>query len=193
MAKHTLTLSRWHKVVERVNSAVKEKTTNITTTLGNTRVQGFSGQVQIEELDVKAQKARDQIAEVILLVEDLVVVREALASANVANKVNGLVSLQDALAKQVSLIRGVLSQQTPEMVAYKSLSEYKSFEVTRGYREESGIKLSLLSQPEVESLEQQLAAIQARLNSLADELADINAAKLEITVSDRISAIAGLS
>ncbi|MBI4196126.1 MAG: hypothetical protein HY526_13730 [Betaproteobacteria bacterium] len=60
--KHTLTLSRWHKVAERINTALKEREARVKTAFTATEISPWNKQGVDEKAAAIARRAADDLA-----------------------------------------------------------------------------------------------------------------------------------
>jgi len=79
---YKFSLSRWHKVAERLAKSYTELTTSARNTLGNTVVGGYLGEAQVKRLKDECAQARHNLHEAFAIQDALVKLRKALGEAN---------------------------------------------------------------------------------------------------------------
>lgn len=191
--KHTLSLSRWHKVVERLNAHAKTLSAAVRSAYVDTNIQSFLGDEQVAQLNEVAEKADKSLNQFLEITKVISVVRSTLGKQNVEHGVNALVAEQEHLSRDISLLKQLLDGQSMDMVAVDKLESNKALSDTTANRYGySAVKVRLLPKERKTELEVLLAESQSRVHALSDELSDINKVTVSIEVPNDISKIAGL-
>ena len=197
--KYTLTLSRWHKVAERVNIALKEREANVKAAYTATAISPWNKQGVEEKAAVIARRAEDDLALVESGAQAVAVIRAALAVRNAQLGISGRLAEAEAANRRVALYKAVIDGQKADMVrpdAVRSLpgelvGETDSWSFTR--RAAVAVTLQTAEAALIEALREKLAREQARATRLLDEVADLNREKLEVDVPQELIGIAGLA
>ncbi|MGH8633523.1 MAG: hypothetical protein ACRET7_05250, partial [Burkholderiales bacterium] len=80
--KYTLTLSRWHKIVERINAALKERESNVKKTFTAITISPWNKEGIEEKVTAIARRAAEDLALIETGVRAVAQVRAALAIRN---------------------------------------------------------------------------------------------------------------
>jgi hypothetical protein len=196
--KHTLTLTRWHKVVERINVALKERDARV--------VAGFTA-VTIspwnkEGVEQKAAGIAERSKADLALVEQgsaaVAAIRSMLARRNAELGIAARLAEVEAANRRIALYRAVLDKQSvdmvqPEYVRHVPAHAMPEGEPSWGRREAPRITLQVADGAFLAELAVKLAREQARGHALLDEIADLNRDKLELDIAPELHEIAGLA
>ncbi|MBI2316961.1 MAG: hypothetical protein HYY28_12710 [Betaproteobacteria bacterium] len=197
--KYTLTLSRWHKVAERINAALKEREAKVKTAYTATAISPWNK----EGVEEKAVEIARRAAESLGLVEagavTVAAIRSALAVKNAQLGIAGRLAEAEAANRRVALYKAVLDGQKPDMVRPENvralpaelIGEAESWGFAR--RAALAVTLQTADTALLESLRERLEREQGRATRLLDEIADLNRERIEIEVPQEVVAIAGLA
>jgi hypothetical protein len=196
--KYALTLSRWHKVAERLNAGSKERETRALTALTATTVSPWNKEgVEAKAAEI-AERAKSDLAVIEAATTAVARIRTALALRNVELGISERLSEADAANRRTKLYRELLDKQDMDMVkpadmrlvpAAITTEEAYSF----GRRAGSVITLAIADKTLLDELRAKLAREQARAHALLDEVADANREKLELELERELVEIAGLA
>lgn len=191
-----LTLSRWHKVAERLASKANEAAAAATAAFCGQRVNGYAGEAQKSALSERAQEGVKALAEQEIALSALSAIRAALGRANAERGVSDLLARQESANRRLKLVREILAGQRPDMVFPDALETYKPFGETQqryAYREEpqGAIAVRVLSRDLESKLRLEADALQASLHRLADEANDANAGKIRVSIPLEAARMAG--
>ena len=197
--KYALTLSRWHKVAERINSALKEREANVKKAFTGTTISPWNK----EGIEEKAATIARRAAEDLALIEKGTVavaqIRAALAIRNAELGIAARLAEAEAANRSVSLYKMVIEGQDADMVRPENVRGLPVALIGEGdplgfgRRAAATVTLQTADGALVESLREKLAREQARATRLLDEVADLNREKLEIDVPQEVLEIAGLA
>lgn len=196
--KYSLTLSRWHKVAERLNAGSKERETRALTALTATTVSPWNKEgVEAKAVEI-AEQAKSDLAVIEAATTAVARIRAALALRNVELGISERLAQADAANRRTRLYRELLDKQGMDMVkpadmrhvpATVATDETYSFSRRAG----SVITLAIADKTMLDELRAKLAREQARAHVLLDEVADANREKLELELEKDLSEIAGLA
>ena len=196
--KYTLTLSRWHKVAERLNAGSKEREARAITALTATTVSPWNKEgVEAKAVEI-AERAKSDLAVIEAATAAVARIRTALALRNVELGISERLAEADAANRRTRLYRELLDKQGMDMVkaadmrhvpATVAADEPYSFSRRAG----SAITLAIADKTLLDELRAKLAREQARAHALLDEVADANREKLELELERELSEIAGLA
>ena len=195
---YTLTLSRWHKVAERLNAALKERESQVKSALTATTISPWNKDGVEEKAAEIARRASDDLVLVQAGTRAVAQIRAALAIRNAELGVSAKLAEAESANRAAALYKAIIEGQKPDMVRPESvralpavLTDADTFGF--GRRTAGLITLQIANAALVGSLREKLAREQARATRLLDEVADLNREKLEIDVSHELIAIAGLA
>jgi hypothetical protein len=197
--KYILTLSRWHKVAERVNAALKEREANVKTAFTATTISPWNKEGVEEKASEIGRRAADDLALVEAGVRAVAAVRAALAMRNAELGISGRLAEVEGANRRAALYRTIIDGQKPDMVRPEGVralpgqlvGETESWGLAR--RSALSVTLQTADRILVESLREKLSREQNYATRLLDEVADLNREKLEIDVPQEVIGIAGLA
>lgn len=196
--KHTLTLTRWHKVAERINAALKERETRAVAAFTAATISPWNKEGVEQKAAAIAARARADLA----LVEQgsgaVAAIRSALALRNAELGIAARLAEVEAANRRIALYRAVLEKQTVDMVQPEHVRHVPAHAVVEGEpswgrREAPRITLQVADAALLAELASKLAREQARTHALLDEIADLNREKLELDVAPELNEVAGLA
>lgn len=197
--KYTLTLSRWHKVAERINTAIKERESNVKKAFTATTVSAWNKEGIEEKAATIARRAADDLALIETGTRAVAQIRAALAIRNAELGIAARLAEAEAANRGVALYKSVIEGQDADMVRPESVRGLPvalagdSDLIGFGRRATSIVTLETADASLVDLLRRKLAREQARATRLLDEVADLNREKVEIDVPQEILEIAGLA
>jgi hypothetical protein len=197
--QYTLTLTRWHKVAERINAALKERETAVKTAFTATAISPWNKDGVEEKAAEIARRGADDLALIEVGARAVAHIRTALAIRNAELGVSAKLAEAESANRAAALYKAIIEGQKTDMVLPESVralpaglaSEVDAFGF--GRRTAAVITLQIASAALVGSLREKLAREQARATRLLDEIADLNREKLEIDVAQEVIGIAGLA
>ena len=189
---YTLTLTRWHKVAQRINAALKEREANVKTAFTATAISPWNKEGIEEKAADIARRAAESLAIIVAAI------RAALAVKNAQLGIAGRLAEVEAANRRAALYKAVIDGQKPDMVQPENvralpgelIGESESWGFAR--RAAVAVTLQTADAALLDSLRERLAREQARATRLLDEIADLNREKIEIAVPQDVVAIAGL-
>jgi len=196
--KYSLTLSRWHKVAERLNAGSKERETRALTALTATTVSPWNKEgVEVKAVEI-AERAKSDLAVIEAATAAVARIRTALALRNVELGISDRLAEADAVNRRARLYRDLLDKQGMDMVKPADMRHVPAAVATDetfgfGRRAGSVITLAIADKALLDELRAKFAREQARSHALLDEVADANREKLELELEKELSEIAGLA
>lgn len=197
--KHTLTLSRWHKVAERIQASLKTREAAVKAAFTATTISPWNKAGVEEKAADIARRAIDDLALVEAGHRAVATIRAALAVRNAALGIAGRLAEAEAANRRAALFRSVIDGQKPDMVRPEDLRALPaglvgtSDEWTFGRRLATVVTLQTVDGAFLDGLREKLARDEGRATRLLDEVADLNRETLETDVSEEIARIAGLA
>lgn len=194
--KYALTLSRWHKVAERIKVAVKESETRAVAAFTTTAISPWNKEgVESKAFEI-AVRGKADIAFVESGLSAVAAIRSALARRNAELGIGDKLAEADAVSRRAALYRTIVDKQSADMVRPENVrhvpalvADDEPYFLRRG----ASITLAIAEEALLEELRLKLAADQARSHALLDEVADLNRSKLELELPDELTIIAGLA
>lgn len=197
--KYTLTLSRWHKVAERINAALKEREAIVKAAFTATAISPWNK----EGVEEKAADIARRASEALALVESgalaVAAIRAALALRNAELGIAGKLAEVEAANRRAALYKAVIDGQKPDMVRPENVralpGELIGESESWGFARRSALAVTLQTADTalIDTLREKLAREQARATRLLDEIADLNRETVEIEVAQDVAGIAGLA
>jgi len=195
--KHTLTLTRWHKVAERINTAVKEREARALAALTATTVSPWNKEgVETKAEDI-ARRAKADLALIEAGTGAVARIRAALGERNTGLGIGERLAEADAANRRAKLYRDLLDKQRADMVRPADVRHVPvaiaGDDSLWGRRAAAAITLAIADKAWLDELHLKLAREQARAHALLDAVADANREKLELELADELVEIAGLA
>ncbi len=197
--KHTLTLSRWHKVAERMQSAMKARETAVKTAYTATAISPWNKAAVEEKAAEIARRAAEDLALVESAAHSVATIRAALALRNAALGVSSRLAEAEAAKRRAALYRAIVEGQKADMVRPEDVrtlpAELVGETESWGFGRRTALTVTLQTADPalLAALRAKLAHEEARATRLLDEVADLNRDRLEIDVPDELAQIAGLA
>jgi hypothetical protein len=194
-----LTLSRWHKVAERINAALKERETEVKAAFTSTAISPWNKEGVEEKAAEIARRAADDLALIEAGARAVATIRAALAIRNAELGVSVKLAEAESANRAAALYKAIIEGQKADMVRPESVRALPAGLAVEadtfgfGRRAAAVVTLQIANAALVESLREKLAREQARATRLLDEVADLNREKLEIDVPQEVIGIAGLA
>lgn len=197
--KHTLTLTRWHKVAERIHAALREREANVRTAFTATTLSPWNKAGAEEKAAEIARRAAADLALVESGSHAVAAIRAALALRNAELGIAGKLGEAEASNRRAALYKAVIDGQNPDMVRPQDVralpGELVGETESWGFARRAALTVTLQTADKslVDDLREKLQREQARATRLLDEVADLNRAQLEIDVPEEVAGIAGLA
>lgn len=195
MNSYTLSLSRWHKVAERLARTYTELTTSVRNTFNNTQVSGYLGAAQVARLKEQRDQQQNNLHRAFELQDTLIKIRQALGEVNTRTGVGRELAEYDALSRRQKLLESVLVAQSSDMVTLEEMPELPdqlAFEDRYQNSSRGAVRVRLLDTEIQLSLRKESEALQARVYALADRISDLNKERLTLELPEAIAMSAGL-
>jgi hypothetical protein len=194
MQSYTLSLSRWHKVAERLARNYTELTQAVRNTLTNTQVNGFLGETQVGRLHELASHQVASLDKAFQVQDALAKIRQAIGDANARVGVSKDLADYDALSRRQKLLETILAAQTSEMVSFEELPQLPKQILTedRYDRSKGSVRVRMLDGDALAKLKGDVESLRAKVYGLADRISDLNRERLTIDLTEEIAQVAGL-
>ncbi|MFZ4534956.1 hypothetical protein [Propionivibrio sp.] len=194
MKSHTLSLSRWHKVAERLSRSYTEITQAARNTFINTQVNGFLGEAQVARLRDEAALQMIRLHRAFTLQDALANIRQAVGEANAKTGVSKELANYDALSRRHKYLESILAAQSSEMVNFDEMPQLPKQLVSedRYDRSKGSVRVRMLDNEMVNSLRVEADELRIKVYALADRISDLNRERLSLDLSEDIAQAAGL-
>jgi hypothetical protein len=192
---HTMTLSRWHKVAERLSREYTETVYKAKQTLTQTRVSAYVGEGQEQALRDEAADWTVRLERAFRLQDGIATIRRALGDENVRAGVTGQLAEFDKLNRRQKVLTEIVEGQASDMIGIGELKNIPGDYVADGDnydRRRPQLRVRMLERNEVVRLQQELERVRARAYALADEIAERNKAPLALELTGEVALAAGL-
>ena len=192
---HTLTLSRWHKVAERLSRDYTETVFKAKQALTQTRVSAYVGESQEVALREQASDWSARLERAFRLQDGIGDIRRILGDANAQHGITALLAEFDKLNRRQKVLTDLVEGQAPDMIAIGELKHIPADYVADGDnydRRRPQLRVRMLERAEVIRLREELDAVRARAYALADEIAERNKATLALELTGEVAGAAGL-
>jgi hypothetical protein len=197
--QYTLTLSRWHKVAERINAALRERETEVKAAFTATTISPWNKEGVEEKAAEIARRAADALELIEAGARAVAQIRAALSIRNAELGVSAKLSQAESANRAAALYKAIIEGQKVDMVRPDSVralpavvaGEADTFGFTR--RTAAVVTLQIANAELIGSLREKFAREQARATRLLDEIADLNREKLEIDLPQEVIGIAVLA
>ena len=190
---YSCTLTRWHKVTERLTKEFSALTKAAKSGLAETTVTEYLGEAQETRLIDLRDNCLKQIDSALAVQDAIVHIRQTLGAANESQGVSRALADYDKLVKRVNLFESLLSARSSEQVAIGELKAVKNPGRSEKYldRGQPKIAVAMLEGESLERLQTQFSEPTTAMYAQADRLADLNKWVLEIALEPEIAKLAG--
>jgi hypothetical protein len=194
--KFTLTLTRWHKVAERIGAALKVREERSMAALTATTISPWNKEgIEEKARDIAAQ-ARADLALIEAGTVAIAGIRSALAARNADLGISARLAEAEAANRRARLYRELVDRQRADMVRPEDVRHVPATVLADEpvfSRRPGGIVLAIADKALVAELRVKLAREEARAHALLDAVADANREKLELELADDLLEVAGLA
>ena len=187
MAQLSISLSRAHKIAERIKARMTELFTESLNQGSLQSVSGVTGEAQVTKLAEQGARAVEALARAEKYSAAHAELRASIGRENDARGIDAMLARQQHLNRVVSNLKALIAQGkatgiTPaELASYKPLAESNRFGA-------SVVGVVVLTTAQVAELEQRLAQVQRDAFALSDQVAEANAARFTLELDDEIAA-----
>lgn len=191
-----LTLSRWHKVTERINAALKECETRIKAAFTATTVSSWNKDGIEEKAAEIARRAELDLVLVEVGTRAVEIIRSTLAMRNAELGIAGKLAQVEGANRRAALYKAVIEGQRPDMVRAASMHNLPmQIDQSDWLSRRSALVVTLQTADPalLEGLREKFALEQAIAVRMLDEIADLNRETIEIEMPKEVMEIAKLA
>lgn len=186
MTQLTVSLSRAHKIAERIKTRMNELTAEATNQMGTQSVAGVGGEAQIAKLQGMAVMGMASLDEAMVYSNAYAKLRAAIGEQNHVRGINAMLADLEALNRTMGTLKSVLSGISAKAIAPTELAEYKPLS-TSGIN--ASIAVTVLSPVQVKQLAERQASAQREAFALSDRIAEANAKSFVVELPDAVTAV----
>jgi len=192
---YTLSLSRWHKVAERLSRDYTETVFAVREGFNNTRISAHLGESQETFLQSRSAEYENALERAFRLQDAVTDIRIALGDANARHGITAVLGEFDKLNRRIKALSSILEGQRSDMVAIgelKNLPEVFISDNDSYSRSRPEIRVRMLEPQAEQKLRKELEGLKSKAYALGDKVNDLNRATVEIEVSEEVARLAGL-
>ena len=191
---YTLSLSRWHKVAERLAKNYSDLTNSAKNILTNTQVSGYLGDGQVARLQQEGALGQQNLRRAFEIQDTLVQIRKALGEANARTGVAIELAEYDALSRRQKLLQTILAGQSTGMILLEDMPQLPKQLVTedRYDRSKTSVRVGLLDVAAQATISRESEELLSRIYALADKISDLNRERLTLDFPEQVAKIVGL-
>lgn len=185
-----VSLSRAHKIVERLkvhNTELLASVESLSVPAHvNVRLVGGNAEA-VKRYEARGSEVLEQLQQVEALARAGAYVRDVIARENVRRGISEKLSRLEAANKMVGALKNLSGLRHPADLEF---SDLPSLLANAKDEEALSVRLNLLTPEHRNHLKQKLSALTREAVVLSDEVAEANAAPVELTLEDDIAALA---
>lgn len=183
--KLTVSLSRAHKIAERIKTRMNELFAEATALMGNQTVGGVGGLAQVEKLEGMAAKGLVVFEQALQYSGAFAQLRAAIGAENEKRGVSAKMAELEALNRAMGAIKAILSASPANSITPAELGDYKPLN-TAAMR--ASISVAVMTPEQVKDLKGRQAQLQREAFALSDRINELNAPAFAIELPDIIGA-----
>lgn len=194
MKNYTLSISRWHKVAERLSRIYTELTQGVRKTYTNTQISGYLGESQIARIRELGEREAINLLRAFTLQDALILIRQAIGEVNAKTGVTHELAEYDALMRRHKLLESILTAQSTDMIGLDEILmlPQQVAKEDRYDRSSANVTVKVLSSETESDLRRQAEALLVKAYALSDKISDLNREKLSLDLPEDIAQAAGL-
>lgn len=196
----TNTLSRWHKIAERIKiAAIESRQETLRALQAGANIDSDAFAVRRETLQTNANEALTTGFETVLKLQGAVAsVREALARANVEHGVSDLLNRTEKLKQELAFVNECLSAtedklSVAEMEQLAARRKEQSSTASPYAHLQDRLGVSFATDDQVAKLKARRDEVRRKLNALSDKVSTANASTMSLELDEDVITLAGLS
>jgi hypothetical protein len=194
--KHTLTLSHWHKVAERLSREFTETIFKTKRVFNHTSVDSYLGESQARDLQERKELYKTRFERALRIQDSIAIIRAALGEANARVGITARLAEYDKLNRRQKALAEIVEGDSGDMVEIGSLHTTPRNYVSRSddlfSSRGSSIRVRMLDRDEMMQFRDLLDRVRGSAYALSDEIAESNKATLSLELPDEVAVAAGL-
>ncbi len=191
---YTCTLTRWHKVVERLNKEYNQLCKSAKSVLTATSVTEYLGEAQEQRLIAQRAQSLSQIESLFEIQEVVVRIRTSLGAANERQGVSSALAQYDKLVKRAQLLSSLIEPRSGNWFGIDELKNIKNPPRSTDFLERGKTKIdvAMLEGSELARLDGMRQQVTTAMYAQADAIAELNKFTLSLELPIHIAQVAGL-
>jgi hypothetical protein len=191
---YACSLTRWHKVTERLNKEYIQLCKAAKTGLTATSVTEYLGEAQEVSLRAVSTNSLAQLERAFAIQDAVTQIRTALGTANEREGVSVALSDYDRLVKRAAVLNSLIEPITGQRFRIDELKDIKNPPRTTSIldRGQGRIHVQTLEGEDLERLTQLAQDTTTAMYALADRIADLNKCTWRLELDPSIARLAGL-
>ncbi len=191
---HSLNLSRWHRVVERLNEALARDSKVVEKTFTSTRVSSWNNRHVADYLYLEKAEADQSLARHAEILKAIGLIRRNLGETNARLGISQLITEAELLNRRIKLLERITDGQSADMVDADYLLELAATQSTpEGKNLSYTVNVRLLDAEEREGIRNELNRLRLAHHTMMDKVSDLNRERITLSLSEEISEIGGLN
>lgn len=186
MSTITVSLTRAHKISERLKTYSTQLLADATTAAGVTAITGRATG-QLERLRAKGKTALELTKQAERYLRAASAVRTIISRENEVRSISAKLAELDAVNKLVGHLKGMVEAAQAGSLELAELADYTVIGKENAY---SSLVVNTVEPDERKLMSATLAALQREVVQLSDAIAEANAARLSFELEDDLAAIA---
>lgn len=193
MQKHSLTLTRWHKVVERLRDEVKRKEAEIEALEEQTVIDIHVGTHAMKERILKAGMAqRVAFNECLQLMASITKVRCEMAKQNAKLGVTDRLTKVEQINKEIALAQKIIDRNARKTITISDIDFIQGAADANSSHSLFRKSVKALQGDHESEINELVTEKRRQSHGLTDEIADINRSLLTVELDDYCTSVAGL-
>lgn len=190
--KYNLTLTRWHKVIERIRDEIKREEAAIAAGISKLNFDRTSKPVSAVEIVNKVHTEQlSSIQNLQMYLQAVAKIRTELAKANAKFGINERLNKIESSNKLLAIYESVLKHENDASMRAEDFDALPAQEKT-AYSLRERETVNAHSKEQILAIKESVEAGRRAAHKLSDEIADINRSLLPIDLDDRVAAIAAI-
>lgn len=185
-----VTLSRLHKVIDRLKEAITEQTNKVNAAAGAT-VTTNSALVSLARLRLSGVAAMESSAEVENLLALQANLRQLVSTTNEKTGISEVMAKQDALTRLLA-VKKSLVQVESKVSLDEAAAQLQAYQASTSREYSSAIPVNVLSVDALDAAKEDVRRIQKELYALSDKLAALNATQVPLELPQHLAEKFGL-
>lgn len=186
MATHSVTLSRVHKIIERLQALAIERFEEAHRLSSPVSVRALQTDAQRERVRSRRSEVMELFAQGRQMLEKAAELREVVARENSARGISKLLAQQDLCNKLIQRYGYLMSGYSSANMQLEDLADI-SLDTLGSSDERLTVAVNVFSAQDVKAIDAELTALRTRVFALSDAIAELNACRVSIELPDELA------
>lgn len=190
--KYTTTLSRAHKISDRLSQRANEVKAQAVKLSEQISMQGYTD-TQIGRLSANGPNAMNLLEEFTSMMSILTMVRTAIGRANMLYGISDLLAEIESNKKVINTYKEILGSQDDDgsTLSLEDVRQYKSLTAEGTTVRHLAVTVSMLSPYQISAMKEKLTEFEKKNFILGDKVSDLNDKKVELEFEQDIAQLLG--